>query len=102
MKSKNLKSAYSFSIFVGMIAGLALPICFSAILGEPISQRMAEVVASASIPVFYLLGNILHTSCIPFAILLLMGYWEIVGIGVSCSLVWLCSFILRKRRRVAD
>ena len=95
MKSKNLKSIYLICIIAGGVVGSFVLICFTSISGGIISQEMADFIASVSIPVFYLLGNILHTSCIPFAILLLIVYWAILGIGISCSLVWLLSFILR-------
>lgn len=99
MKSKSLRSIYLICIIAGGVVGLFFPICFSSIFGGPISQGMAVFTAYVSVPVLYLLGNILHTSCIPLGILLLIGYWAILGIGVSCSLVWLFSFILREREK---
>jgi hypothetical protein len=99
MKSKNLRSIYFYCICAGAIVGPLFPICFTTISGVVISQGMADFIATVSIPVFYLIGNILHTSCIPLGILLLIGYWAILGIGVSCALVWLFSFILRQREK---
>lgn len=102
MKSYNLKSIYSVCICAGAVLGPLFPVCFSAIFGDPVSQKMADFVAYVSMPVFYLLGNILHTNYIPFGILLIIGYWAILGMGVSCLSVWLFTSTIGKesnRRR---
>ena len=96
MKSATLRSVYFVCICAGALVGSLFPICFTAIFGDPLSQKMAQFVAYASMPVFYLLGNILHSTCIPFGILLLIGYWSILGIGVSCLSVWLFTCIIGK------
>lgn len=102
MKPKSIRSIYLFCIIAGGVIGLVFPICFSSIFifGEPISKELTLFFGYVSAPVWYLLGEILNTNCIPFGILLLFAYWAILGMGLSFLLVWLFSLILRLSGRL--
>ena len=87
---------YVLSIFIGAIGGPLFLVCFSGIFHYPIFVGLAKFIAFLSAPVFYLLANILDTNSIPLAILLLIQYWAILGMGIACGFVWLYFFISRK------
>ena len=89
-------------MWIGALCGPSFLLCFSAILGKPLSEGIAYLTAYASTPVFFVLGEVLHTSCIPFGILVLLVYWLFLGMGLACGLAWLYFFIVRRLWATSD
>jgi hypothetical protein len=89
---------YVWSLFIGAIGGPLFLVCFSGIFHYPIFVGLARFIRFLSTPVLYLLANVLDTNSIPVAILLLIQYWAILGMGIACGFAWLYFFISRKYR----
>jgi len=87
---------------VGGLGGVLFLVCSTpAFIGQPLFGKLASTCCGTlSMPVFYLLADILDTNSIPLAILLLIPYWAILGIGFTCVLVWCYFFVSSKFRKI--
>jgi len=99
---RNRKSIYVWRRWIGGIGGPLFLVCLSGIFRTPISEGLAQLIAFVSLPVCYLLGNILDTNWIPLGILILIVYWAILGMVVVCGLVWLYFSILQRIGRAKE
>jgi hypothetical protein len=102
MKNQNHKLIYVLSIFIGASGGPLFLFCFSGILWHPIFDGLNRFIGFLSMPVFYLLADILDTNSIPLAILLLIPYWAILGICFVCGSLWCYFFISSKFRKIVN
>jgi len=104
MNSQNQKVIYIWSACIGGIGGLIFLFCFLFILGSPnlLSDqaivKLNNFISFVSKPVFYLIGDKIGFISFIFSTSIFILYWEILGMAVSCSLVWLYFLIFRKRQ----
>lgn len=106
MSSGSHKVTYIWSMCIGGVGGLLFLACFFIMFGNPIFfdnplfQRLNDFVSFVSLPVFYLLGDKLSATSIMLGISLFILYWVILGMAITCWLVWVYFFISSKRRTI--
>lgn len=108
MKSLNHKFTYIWSICIGGIGGLLFLFFFLVMLGKPTFfsnptfERLHTFIAFVSLPVFYLIGDKLSLISSTLGPPLFVLYWVILGMGISCGLVWLYFLISHKSRIIIN
>ena len=108
MNPQNHKSIYMWGMCIGGIGGLLFLVCFFfmfsnlTFLANPIFQKLYVFVDFVSLPIFYLIGDKLGPISFLIYIPLLFLYWAILGIAITCGLVWLYFLIFRKRQQISN
>jgi hypothetical protein len=101
MSSQSYEKIYINSIIYGGIGGLLFLLCFLTISMATQIYAFYDFVSFVSRPFFYLLGDFSPLTLIIGPPLLIL-YWVVIGIVISCVLIKLYYLVNSKRKNLPD